>query len=273
MPIHSDTRRAPTWLLVTVLVLLLPWSWFVNLWYAPRELYKPLLDASGGLLYPTFQTCLPTVLCLIALVKAAGLRLRDIGWRGADLGRAVIAIAAVWLFLNAVGVISHGSFEWASGGGLPTRYRIGQILGQFMGNALFEETVYRGFVLAQFALILSGRGAGPKKSAWLAAVLSSIVFALPHIPNRILSDSYQGVGDVVGDQLKLVVAGMIFAWIYLRTKNLWWAIGIHSLTNYPSLVCEWGWSPSQNEIATFSGVLVTAAWPWIFRSKGGTAGS
>lgn len=34
----------------------------------------------------------------------------------------------------------------------------------------------------------------------------------------------------------LVLAGVMFAWIYLSSGNLWFMIGVHALINAPSLV-------------------------------------
>ena len=75
----TATRRAPTWLLATVVVALYPWSWLVNQWFAANRYYEPLLNASGGLLYPNLQVCLPTILVWLAIFRLAGLRLADIG--------------------------------------------------------------------------------------------------------------------------------------------------------------------------------------------------
>ena len=52
-------------------------------------------------------------------------------------------------------------------------------------------------------------------------------------------DGYAGLGDVLRDQAQLLASGMFLAWIYLRTRNLWWAIGLHSLANYPVLLIAW----------------------------------
>ena len=72
-----QSRCAPTWLLVFVLAVLYPWSWFVNQWWAANKKYEWLLQASDGLLYPNLQICLPTVIVWLVIWRAAGLR-----WKG-----------------------------------------------------------------------------------------------------------------------------------------------------------------------------------------------
>lgn len=266
MPIDPPTRRAPTWLLVTTALLLVPWSCAVNLWFAERELYRPLLHASGGLLHPALQACLPSVVGFLLLFRLGGLRLADVGWRARDLARGALVTLLLWLSLNACAFASlGGEFAWHTEPGKTPALMLGHLLGQLLGNALWEESVYRGFFLVQFVLLLRARGRGPKASAWLAALSSAIVFALPHIPNRIFKDAYDGGLDVLADQARLLLAGMFLAWVFLRTKNLWWAVGLHSLANYPTLAVAWGWEASTKEVVALLGLVMTVLWPWVFR--------
>ena len=63
-------------------------------------------------------------------------------------------------------------------------------------------------------------------------ILSSILFALAHLPHRIgINGGYADLALMATDQGWLVVWGCVYCWLYSRTKNLWFVIGVHSLAN------------------------------------------
>lgn len=269
----SQTRRAPTWLVVAVVGSVYPWSWFVNQWFAANGHHERLLHASAGLISPSLQVCLPTVILFLLATRVAGLRLADVGWRGRDLFAGTIATLGVWLLCHAViAIVDAGRLAFDASVTAAPILAAGGWMGQLFGNAMYEETVYRGFCLVQFLLILRARRFGPKRAAWLAALLSALVFALPHIPNRILKHDYHGFGDVMFDQARLLCSGMFLAWIYYRTRNLWWVIGLHSLANHPTLLLEWRLGASTKEAVAVLGLGVTIAWPWVFHRGAGKDG-
>ena len=260
-------------MIVALLALLYPWSWFVNQWFAERELYRPLLELSSGLLYPPLQVCAPTLAVLWLAFRLGGLRPPDVGWRRSNLAFGLAATVALWLIVNLLALIGHrGGFAWHSDWTSSWQLSTGRALGQLLGNALFEETIYRGFFLTQFLRILRARGHCARRSAWLAALASAVVFAVPHIPNRFMKDRYDGIGiEMLLDQLRLVASGLFASWVYLRTGNLWWTVGLHSLANYPALVVAWSLQPAgEREVTVLVGTILTAAWP---RVVGGGAGS
>lgn len=270
----SASRRAPTWLLVVVLVLLYPWSMGVNLWFAAPEnrYYEPLLRASNGLLWPNLQACLPTIAIWLVIFRFGGLRLADIGWRRRDLAAGALATLLIWGICNLVAlVVNFADIRLASDVAQAPTYAAGHLLGQVLGNALYEETLYRGFCLVQFLLILLARGFRPIHAAGLAALGSAIVFALPHIPNRMLKGGYPELTDLLGDQVRLLFSGLFLAWVYIRTRNLWWAVGLHSLANYPAQLIEWGSKGAAKSTIAVLGLLVTIAWPWLFGNRASSA--
>lgn len=265
----QQTRRAPTWLVVVVLLALYPWSVLVNQWFAANHYYEPLVVATNGLLYPNLQVCLPTVIVWLLVWRAAGLRLGDVGWRGRDLLVGVLATLLVWLLVHFVAVIfTLPDVAPATEPTTAPALAIGKLLGQLLGNALYEETLYRGFVLVQLLLLLRARGVGRVAAAWLAALGSALVFALPHIPNRLYRGEYADLGALLGDQIVLLLSGLFLAWVYLRTRNLWWLIGLHSLANAPTLLVEWEAAPGtigKKDVVGGLGLLLTLAWPLVRR--------
>lgn len=267
------TRRAPNWLLITVLLVLYPWSWFVNQWFTANGHYRYLLQASDGLLAPNLQVCLPTILIWLAVFRIAGLRLADIGWCRRDLRMGGLMTLSVWVAVHIVAVVANwsslaltGEIQHAPG------QAIGRLLGQLLGNALYEETIYRGLCMTQFLLLLLARGYGEFKAVSLAALGSAVVFALPHIPNRLVHGSYDGVLHALGDQTMLVCSGLFLAWVYVRTRNLWWVIGLHSLANCPTVLVFWDVGEDHRSflkaLVSLLGLLATIAWPWLRRRCG-----
>lgn len=269
-----NTRQAPVGWLIIVGALLIPWSCLVNLWFAPNELYQPLLRLSKGLIYPAMQVALPTLLIFLLAQRAVGMRPRDVGLRARDFWRGVLATLLLWGLLHvAAWPLLDAQWRWSSLLSETPTYWIGKSLAQLLGNAAFEEVIYRGLFLTQILLILKARGLSSKRAAWSAALLSALIFALPHIPNRIDKGAYEGFGDVLIDQLRLVVSGMFLAWVYLRSRNLWWLIGLHSLANVPSFLFQVEKESGGKLIVSVIGLILTIAWPWVFRERLETAES
>jgi membrane protease YdiL (CAAX protease family) len=79
------------------------------------------------------------------------------------------------------------------------------------GAAIGEELFFRGLLFGGFR---------ERMSLWPAALLSGVVFGLPHLPT----------GDLaVGVQL--AVFGTVLAWAYERSGTLWAPITLHALNN------------------------------------------
>jgi membrane protease YdiL (CAAX protease family) len=261
----APTRRAPTWLLVVTAASLLPWSYAVNLWFAPRELYSPLLRASHGLLQPALQVCLPSIVLYLLLFRAGGLRLRDTGWHRTNLLAGVVATVALWGLVNGIAMAAVGrDVAWPEQPAEGTLVFIGKLVAQLFGNALWEETIYRGFFLTQLLILFQKRGLGPRRRICLAVLLSAVLFAIPHIPNRIYKGEYDGFTDVLLDQGKLLLSGAFLAWTYLRTGNLWWLVGLHSLSYVPGILFAPSPGGSPKDAVVVIGVVITLLWPRTF---------
>lgn len=82
--------------------------------------------------------------------------------------------------------------------------------------ALFEELLFRGIM---FRIIEKSLG------SWLAVLLSSIVFAVAHVPND---------GVTLLAVAITAVAGAMFGAAYMVTRRLWLPIGIHFAWNFLS---------------------------------------
>ena len=89
------------------------------------------------------------------------------------------------------------------------------------GAAIGEELFFRGLLFGGLRQMLP---------LWPAALISGVLFGLPHLPQ----------GDLaVG--LQLALFGAILAWSYERSGSLWVPIGMHALNNTLAFyVLVWG---------------------------------
>lgn len=211
----------------------------VNLIFFAGGAFKPLASATGGIVTGSLVANLIFLAILVAwlILKQGELRLPDIGIIPARLPRALLITGGLWAVAQVIhalaGLLTYGSVEVASVWNSAGMYiLIGMLLAQLIGNALFEEIAYRGFLFPQMYLRLEHLGEQRWLRLILALVVSQGLFALSHIPNRL----YLGMapGAIVPDLLMLFALGVLFAWIYAKTDNLFIAVGIHALGNAPT---------------------------------------
>src|SRR5690606_28345218 len=131
--------------------------------------------------------------------------------------------AAVLVYAAATG--ARVVNDWAAVGAGTAAYLLAA---QLLGNALYEEVVFRGFLLPQ--LFLELRGAGTALALVLAPVVSQALFAVAHVPNRLWVTGL-APGELPGALLPLFLMGLFFALLYLLTVNLFAVVGVHALNN------------------------------------------
>jgi hypothetical protein len=193
-------------------------------------------DATGGLVNGTLVggLCVLGVSAFI-IVGLGRLRASDIGWRMHDVGSGLLLALAVWVVMQGVQAVFllcrdefalHEAWKQCGPAGL-----LGGVLGQLLGNALVEETVFRGFFLPQF--YVKATRVFPRGAALAIALLGSqVLFAVSHLPNRFFLMGPTGL-DILWEQLGLMAVGLIFAAVYLLTRNLFFVVGFHVLLNAP----------------------------------------
>ncbi|HEX7039859.1 MAG TPA: CPBP family intramembrane glutamic endopeptidase [Trueperaceae bacterium] len=169
------------------------------------------------------------------LLGAFGLRPADVGLRARDVP-AGAAFTLAYFALVQAGLLAYSLLtgaevvdEWALAGAATAAYLL---VSQLLGNALYEEVVFRGFLLPQ--LFLRFRRAGPALALTLAPAVSQAAFALAHAPNRLWVTGLPP-GDLPGALLPLFAMGLFFALLYLLTDNLFAVVGVHALNNHPML--------------------------------------
>jgi uncharacterized protein len=216
-----------------VLLMILVFGAFNGGWF------KPVAASTAGLINETLiANLLLLFICVYGIVMRMGkLKLTDIGLTQSKLWQGFALTVLLWVLMQALALISqlfaageaHLHPLWS---GKSAYALIGAFAGQLLGNALFEETGYRGFLLSQLYMKLGARWKErPRLCIALAAFLSSFLFSITHIPIRL----YQGasIAELPLLLILLILLGVFFAIIYLRTRNLIFAVGVHSLMNQP----------------------------------------
>ena len=128
---------------------------------------------------------------------------------GIALGSALIGIAVI-------GAAASGGLAFAAGA--DEVQAIGRDLlvsfAVYAAAAAFEEALFRGYLFQTLAR------AGV---AWLAIVLTSAFFGIVHLGNP----SANGISTA-----NTILAGVLFGAAYLRTRDLWFAFGLHLAWNW-----------------------------------------
>ena len=195
------------------------------------------------------------------LFGATRLRPADVGLVRSKLLQGVVTTVVVWIVIQLTTVIS----EYLTAGGpiLARSWQQGRagatllwFLVMLLGAGLFEEIVNRGFLYPQ--MYLKFRGSQVVRMA-AALLVSQCLFAVAHIPAHILI-RHMSARAITMTVLAQGFAGVMLALLYLRTRNLWIAMGIHALVNAPT-----GLFTAQMPAETFL-MLLVIAWPWLVRN-------
>jgi len=103
-----------------------------------------------------------------------------------------------------------------------------------LAGATLEEVLYRGFFFVQLLLALRRWGvAVPRWRMGGAIAGSQLFFGLNHIPAG-LGEGFAGAVLALY-VLQVTLVGILFAVLFMQTKNLFLVIGVHALINAPVL--------------------------------------
>ena len=251
-------------------------SWALALYLTINLLVVFVLFPSGalGILSgPTAGLVSSTLLAntmMLAIVVGflhlvGGLSAGDLGLRSTHLPIALGITFALWLGLNLLQMAySLGKHipvavnpDWEK---LGAPRMLGILLGQILGNALFEEIMFRGFLFQQMRLRLLRAGRKPMTALMLGLVTSQVIFAAIHVPLRLKSG--MALSDLPTELALLFMLGVLLALLYWRTGNLFVAVGIHALSNAPLLAVQEQVDLSTNgAIAAGASLIVMLLWP------------
>lgn len=231
---------------------------------------RPVEAATAGVVSPIVLAGLIELVLLVGIVMVwvGGLRLRDLGLRRSHVPNAVIVTILVWGGVQAVLSLlaSSAPFEPMLNPALaagPERVGV-RLLEATFGSAFIEEVMYRGFLVPQLYLLARTRTSNRALQAGIALGLPQLYFGLNHVPAALrMGLSY---GDVAAYVFLVVLVGVLFAALYLRTGNLFIAIAAHALVNNPMPVVVAGPDPSLLALVGVCSLLL--AWPAFHRRFG-----
>lgn len=174
-----------------------------------------------------------------ALVLGRGnMRWRDVGLQrqhlAAGVGFTVLVLVGSSAALMLASTLLPGVrlvFDWARLE--PDRLGLALVSHLFV-IAPYEEAFFRGFLFVQ--LYLAVRQRLPRLAMLTALLSSQVLFALGHIPNAVWVTG--GADELSLNTTRLLFNGLLYAFIYLLTGNLFTAIGVHALHNLPPLALE-----------------------------------
>jgi hypothetical protein len=235
-------RRVAPWILLLVLVIeQLLIAYFQLLAFPnPSTWFPPMVwlsSATGGIVDGTLVggVTLQLILFPILLFWLGRLRPKDVGLDLTRLLPAIPLTVLIWIACQVLHIAilllmakpievnpAWGSENW--------RFALSDWLGQLFGNCPFEEVLFRGFLLPQ-CLLLAMHWL-PESKRWkhltIAMLLSQGLFAFGHVIFNMKNPEGQWL------LIAQFVFGLLFAAVYLRTGNLFLAIGIHALINNPA---------------------------------------
>jgi uncharacterized protein len=193
-----------------------------------------LTELTNGLVQRALLPNIAIILVFIygLLIMHGKFKPSDLGLEREKLFQAIWIIALVILMLQvistAVGIISYKTLTlgnlWSKVSGSAA---LGILICQLLVVAVQEEIIFRGFLMPQVYLRI-------KKDKYivrmgLSVVISQGLFAVWHIPIRIFS-GMSPVSTIISI-FTVFLLGIIFALIYIRTGNIFIAMGMHGLWN------------------------------------------
>lgn len=104
-------------------------------------------------------------------------------------------------------------------------YRVVLFFVESLSVGFFEEIIFRGIILTYLLNLLFHK----KNGLLLAIIVSSIIFGIVHFFNLLAGASLTDTLLQVGYS---TLVGMMWAVIYLRTKNLWIVMILHATFNF-----------------------------------------
>lgn len=205
---------------------------------ADTDWLRLVTSATRGVITAGFVLSVIALIILIMLITLAGrIKPDDVGLNRDYVGRGVGVIAMIWGASQVIGVLPRvvanrpvlldRAFEYGS------RWEMG---GQFLsalGMATLEEIALRGFLLVQLYLVFHRDNRDEAQGLKWATAITVVVSALMTLPRTL---PYPSLELAAIDQGTVLAGSLFLSWLYLRTRNLFFVIGVHTLLLAPSPV-------------------------------------
>jgi len=267
----EDLRKTHWWVIALAVIVDVAFLSFAMLVVLPFfKTSFPIERFTNGLIQATFVFSLARFL-LVAVGVAmlvGGLRARDIGLQWDKLLAGVLAVLGLWIVMQlvgmALGLLGSGKVSlssiWTPDRLLPIA---GELLAQFLGNAFVEELIFRGFLVTQLYLMLKEKISSRRWLVIASVLISQLIFSLSHIPQRMVND-YTPLG-LLFNLLLVWVYGILFALLYLRTENIFIAVGVHALANAPVTIVAMPSNLVAGLLPLILGLVLIIAWEPLTR--------
>lgn len=230
-----DSLREATWSTIILFsILYCIYVSFVNFVVFKSNIFNSVIRLTYGIINETLIVNIFSIIIFVFIIILGYGRLSfiDLGLKKNRLLSATAAILTLWVLIQLFNIIAAIIIS-----GKPTIYSgwnkygasivYGNFLSQLFGNCLFEELAFRGFLLVQMYKKLKNK----KMNLFTRVVLSQLLFAFIHIPNRIMAGSNSA--ELLISLTALLIIGVLFAAAYLITDNLFLVVGLHALWNMP----------------------------------------
>ncbi len=221
--------------ILILFALLLPFVTFLGNYLFKNNFFEPISLATNELVNWVLIANVTLIIIFSFFIFYIGKHdLQSIRISKQKVKTALKLVFLIWFISQVVAII----YTYFTKGELILMQNVnkstGNLIGQLLGNALFEEMIYRGIFFLQLYLIFRTNRSN-KISLILAIIISQMFFALIHIPNRLL---IHHVENLFTDLIMLFIIGIIFSLILIKTDNLAYLIGVHCLINEPFNLIE-----------------------------------
>ena len=215
----------------------------------------PQMPGIGGFLEILFRVSLFGIAVLAGW--GCGRMLEGLPWRalGWSLHKGALRDLLVGSLVGSVSLVIATAIATAYGGlrfsftGQGAIFAIGKTLVlsglMFVIAAAAEEALFRGYALQTFTRA---------RLVWLGVLLTSVPFALVHLENPNVVAGFTFINTSL--------AGVWLAVAYLRTRSLWFPLGIH---------CAWNWTMAAVLGIPVSGITTLTPNPLLHASDLGPA--
>ncbi|MFN3193242.1 MAG: lysostaphin resistance A-like protein [Aureliella sp.] len=249
----------------------------VNFVFFRYGMFGGIQNATMGLISGTLLANLFFMAIMFPLLfKWCGLKTKDLALTPAfgdgdgtipkGIRWTLAALVIVHLATLIAIAFGAGPLQWTSGWYLKQIIEwLGRCIGQFLGNALYEEVFFRAFLLPQCLLAFKKKN---RKWSWnkcflLALAVSQTFFALSHLPRDIANGA--GLNQVYGLLMAYLIGGLLFAAVFLLTKNLYAAIGVHAIANFTPMIFHMPIGGLQ--FCSYFIILIPIYWNWKAKQR------
>lgn len=228
----DSVKPVAPWILIAAIVLQFAFAPFAHYVLFPSGILHELKSFTGGMVHQTFLAyVILSIFMVFFLCYLGGLRTKDFALFRKKLMPAFGYILVAWVLIQFSPLYLGYGLEiqasWSEDG-IFLRKISRFFFGQLIGNALYEELFYRALLISQFA-ILFRKKCSMTIAILLAILCSQLIFAVLHIPDRMVDGV--PMEHMVASIAKTFMNGLIFVCIFLLTKNILAAAGLHALWN------------------------------------------